>query len=128
MSQFVKTDQRNLSPLPVVDGGVKLQMRKLDLTTVCPVPLMLPEARDPAKSRIKVEALIPQGSGTGDLRGRAPEKYCRKIRDPADMAQRFQDQSDRLAAAGRAAIDADIGLALKKLALRSGLRRDRGSW
>jgi hypothetical protein len=89
---------------------------------------MHPEARDPAKSWIEVETLIPQGSGTGDLRGRAPEKYRRKIGDPADMAQRLQDQSDGLAAAGRAAIDADVGLALKKLALRSGLRRDRDPW
>jgi hypothetical protein len=31
MGQLVKTDQRNLSALPVVDRGVKLQVRKLDL-------------------------------------------------------------------------------------------------
>src|SRR5262249_4211625 len=105
-----------------------LQMRKLDLAAVWPVPLMHPKARGPAKSRIKVEALIPQGSGTGDLRGRAPEEYCRKIGDPADMAQRLQNQSNSLATAGRAAINADIGLASQKLALRTGLRRDHGPW
>src|SRR5262249_27225992 len=64
--------------LPVMYRGFKLQMRKLDLAAVWPVPLMHPKARGPAKSRIKVEALIPQGSGTGDLRGRAPEEYRRK--------------------------------------------------
>jgi len=31
MGQLVKADQRNLSALPVVDRGVKLQVRKLDL-------------------------------------------------------------------------------------------------
>jgi hypothetical protein len=29
--QFVKADERDLRTLPVVDGGVELQVRKLDL-------------------------------------------------------------------------------------------------
>jgi hypothetical protein len=44
------------------------------------------------------------------------------------MAQRLQDQSDHLATAGRAAIDADIGLALKKPALGSELRARSCPW
>src|SRR5262249_47289464 len=79
MCQLVKADQSDLSALPVMDRGFKLQMRKLDLATIWPMPLMNPEARDPAKSRIKVEALIPQGSGNGDLGGCAPEEYRCKI-------------------------------------------------
>ena len=112
MCQLVKADQSDLRTLPVKYGGFKLQMREFDFATVWPLLLVHPEAQDPAKSRIKVEALIPQGSRTGDLRGRAPDEDRRKIGYPADRAQRFQDQSDGLATARRATIDADIGLAL----------------
>src|SRR5271169_660929 len=43
------------------------------------------------------------------------------------MAQRLQDQPDRFPAARGATVDADVSFALKKLALRSRLRRNRGS-
>src|SRR5207248_11714032 len=39
MRQFVETDQRDLSALPVVDGGFKLKVRKLDLAGARPAPL-----------------------------------------------------------------------------------------
>src|SRR6202040_3931297 len=66
----------------------------------------------------------------GDLRRGAPEEYCGKVRDPADVAQRLQDQADRFSATCRAAVDADIGRAPQKIGLPSGLRRDRygGRW
>jgi hypothetical protein len=59
MRQFVETDQRDLSALPVVDGGFKLQVRKLDLAGAWPAPLARSEMRDAADPRIEVLALIP---------------------------------------------------------------------
>src|SRR6201987_135226 len=44
------------------------------------------------------------------------------------MAQRLQDQSDGLPTARRTTVNADVGRGLEKRGLRSGLRRDRGSW
>src|SRR5205823_12837944 len=44
------------------------------------------------------------------------------------MAQRLQDQSDGLPTARRTTVYADVGRGLEKRGLRSGLRRDRGSW
>src|ERR1700730_16546847 len=44
------------------------------------------------------------------------------------MAQRLQDQSDGLPAARRTTVNADVGGGLEKRGLRSGLRRNRGSW
>jgi hypothetical protein len=130
MRQLVETDQRNLSPLPVVDSAVKLQVRKLDLAAARPAPFAHSEVRDPPEPGIEVLALIPQSAGVGDLRRGAPEEYCGKVRDPADVAQRLQDQADRFSATCRAAVDADIGRAPQKIGLPSGLRRDRygGRW
>src|SRR5467141_820357 len=54
MRQFVETDQRNLSALPVVNGGFKLQVRKLDLAGARPAPLAHTEVRGPADPRIEV--------------------------------------------------------------------------
>jgi hypothetical protein len=59
MGQFVETDQRDLSALPVVDSGFKLKMRKFDFAAAWPAPLAGAEMRGPAESRIKVLALIP---------------------------------------------------------------------
>src|SRR2546422_4961427 len=44
------------------------------------------------------------------------------------MAQRLQDQSDGLPTARRTTVYADVGRGLEKRGLRSGLRRNRGSW
>src|SRR6266446_40458 len=44
------------------------------------------------------------------------------------MAQRLQDQSDGLPTARRTTVYADVGCGLEKRGLRSGLRRNRGSW
>jgi hypothetical protein len=130
MGQLVKIDQRNLSALPVVDRGVKLQVRKLDLAAAWPAPLAPSEMRGAAKPRIEVQALVPQRPGIGDLRRRAPEEDRGEVGDPADMAQRLQDQSDGFPTARRAAINADVGRGPQKPGLRSGLRRDccRGRW
>ena len=111
MRQFVETDQRNLSALPVVDRGFKLQMRKLDLAGARPAPLVHADVRSTTDQRIDVLALIPQAAGSGDLGRRAPEEYRREVRDPADVAQRLQDQPERLPATRSAAVDADIGSA-----------------
>src|SRR5258708_40244355 len=54
MRQFVETDQRDLSALPVVDGGFKLQVRKLDLAGARPAPLAHTEVRGPADPWIEV--------------------------------------------------------------------------
>ena len=130
MRQFVETDQRDLSALPVVDGGFELQVRKLDLAAAWPAPLARSEVRGAAEPRIEVLALIPQPAGVGDLWRRAPEEYRGEVRDPADMAQRLEDQADRFPATGRAAIYADVGSGSQKLGLRSGLPGDRcpGQW
>jgi hypothetical protein len=55
--------------------------------------------------------VVPERSGVGNLRHRAPEKDGGEIGDPTDMAQRLQDQSGGLPATSRAAIDADVGTA-----------------
>ena len=80
--------------------------------------------RGAAKPPVKLRALIPERPGIGDLGHRAPEEDRGEIGDPTDMAQWLQDQSGRLPATRRAAIDADVGAAAQKLGLRSGLRRD----
>src|SRR6267378_2209168 len=54
MRQFVETDQRDLSALPVVNGGFKLQVRKLDLAGARPAPLAHAEVRGPADPWIEV--------------------------------------------------------------------------
>src|ERR1700730_16163883 len=54
MRQFVETDQCDLSALPVVDGGFKLQVRKLDLAGAWPAPLAHTEVRGPADPWIEV--------------------------------------------------------------------------
>jgi hypothetical protein len=125
MGQLVETNQRDLRALPVVNGGVELQMRKLDLASARPAPLACTEMRDPAEPRIKILALIPQSTGIGDLRRRAPEKDRGEVGDPADMTQRLEDQADGLPATRAAAVDADVGGGLQKLGLRAGLRGDR---
>jgi hypothetical protein len=40
MRQLVKADQRDLRALPVVDRGVELQMRELDLAGPWPAPVV----------------------------------------------------------------------------------------
>src|SRR5215467_7046693 len=108
MRQFIKADQRNLRTLPVINRGFELQMGKLDLAAVPPAPLTQPHLRGAAKSRIKIQALIPERSGVGDLRHCGSEEDGGEIGDPTDMAQRLQDQSGGLPATRRAAIDADV--------------------
>src|ERR1700674_3937686 len=125
MGQLVKTDQRDLSALPVIDRGGKLKMRKLDLAPAWPAPFLRSQVRGATEPRIEVLALVPQSAGIGDLGCGAPEEYRGKVCDPADVAQRLQDQSARLSAAGGAAIYADVSSGLQKLGLRSWLRRNR---
>jgi hypothetical protein len=124
MGQLVKTDQRDLRALPVVDGVIELQVRELDLAAARPAPLAGAGVRGAAKPRIEVSTLIPQPAGVGNLRRGAPEENCAEVRDPADMAQRLQDQTDRLPTAGRAAVDADVGASAQEIGLRSSLRRN----
>jgi hypothetical protein len=59
MGQFVETDQGNLSTLPIVDRGFKLQMRELDLAGALPAPFARAEVRGPADLGIEIEALVP---------------------------------------------------------------------
>jgi hypothetical protein len=108
MGQLVEADQRNLRALPLVDRGVELQMRELDLAAVFPAPFVGAVERVTAEPRIKVQALVPQPAGVGDLRGGAPKEYGAEARYSADMAQWLENQSYGLAAAGGAAIDADV--------------------
>src|SRR6516165_3124871 len=68
--------------------------------------------RGAAKPRVNTQALIPERSGVGNLRHRAPEKDGGEIGDPTDMAQRLQDQCGRLPATSRAAIFAANGNAM----------------
>ena len=129
MCQFIKADQRNLRTLPVIHRGFELQMGKLDLAAAWPAPFVHPQMRCAAKPGVKLQALIPERSGIGDLGHGAAEKDGGEIGDPTDMAQRLQDQSGRLPATSRATIDADVGTAAQKRGLRSGLRRDfRREW
>src|SRR6266850_3074821 len=130
MGQLVKTDQRDLSALPVIDRGGELKMRKLDLAAAWPAPFLRSQVRGATEPRIEVQALVPQPAGVGDLGCGAPEEYRGKVPDPADVAQRLQDQSHRLPAARGAAVYADVRGGLQKLGLRSWLRRDccPGRW
>src|SRR5215831_8183322 len=129
MRQFIKAKQRNLRALPVIDRGFELQVGELDLAAAPPAPLAHPQVPGAAKPRVKLQALIPERSGVGDLRHRAPEKDGREIGDATGVAQRLQDQTGRLAATRRAAIDTDVGAAAQKCGLRSGLRCDcRREW
>src|SRR6516165_465048 len=98
-------------------------MRELDLAAARPAPFVGAVERGAAEPRIKVQALVPQPAGVGDLRGGAPEEYGAEARHSADMAQRFEDQSDGLATAGGAAIDANVRGRSQNRGLRSGLRR-----
>ena len=127
MRQLVKADQCDLRALPVVDRAVVLQVRELDLATARPAPLAHSDVRRAAEPGIKFLALVPQPAGVGDLRRLAAEEHRAEVGDTGGMAQRLQDQPNRLSAPCRAAIDADVGRALQKRDLRSGLRRDRGS-
>jgi len=124
MRQFIKADQRNLRTLPVINCGFELQMGKLDLAAARPTPLAQPHMRGAAKPRVNTQALVPERSGVGNLRHRAPEEDGGEIGDPTDMAQRLQDQAGGLPATRCAAVDADVGTAAQKRGLRSGLRGD----
>src|ERR1700694_2325451 len=108
MGQLVKTDQCDLSALPVIDRGGELQMRKLDLAPARPAPFLRSEVRGATEPRIEVLALVPQATGVGDLGCGTAEEYRGKVRDPADVAQRLQDQSDRLPATRGAAVFANV--------------------
>jgi hypothetical protein len=59
MRQLVKTKQRDLRPLPVVDRGIKLQMREFDFAGMRPPPLAHAEMRGSAQPGIEVQRLIP---------------------------------------------------------------------
>ena len=124
MRQFVEADQRNLCTLPVVNRGFELQVRELDLAAARPTPLAHPQMRGAAEPGVEIQALIPQRSGIGDLGHGAPEEHGGEIGNPADMAQRFQDQSGGLSATRRAAVDAHVGRAPQKLGLAARLRGD----
>jgi hypothetical protein len=85
--------------------------------------------RGAAEPGVEIQALIPQRSGIGDLGHGAPEEHGDEIGNPADMAQRFQDQSGRLSATRRTAVDAHVGRAPQKLGLGPRLRGDcRREW
>jgi hypothetical protein len=59
MGELVKTDQRDLGALPVVDRGVELEMRKLDLARAWPAPFVGAMVWGTAEPRIEVQALVP---------------------------------------------------------------------
>ena len=126
MRQLVETDQRDLRTLPVIDGAVELQVREFDLAAPRPAPLAHSDVWRSANPGIEFLALIPQSAGIGDLRCGAPEEHRGEVRDPGGVAQRLQDQPDRFSAAGRPAVDADIGRAPKEVGLPSGLPGDCG--
>src|SRR6516164_4865777 len=71
-------------------------MGKLDLAAAPPTPLAQPHMRGAAKPRVNTQALVPERSGVGNLRHRAPEEDGGEIGDPTDMAQRLQDQAGGL--------------------------------
>src|SRR5438128_9594853 len=128
MRQFVEADQRNLRTLPVVNSGFELQVRELDLAKR-PAPLPHSEMRGAAEPGVKIQALIPERSGIGDLGHGAPEEDGGEIGNPADVAQRLQDQAGRLPATRRAAVDANISRSSQKLGLGPRLRGDcRREW
>ena len=114
MGQLVETDQGDLGALPLIDRRVVLEMRKLDLASAWQAPFLGTPVRGTTEPRIKVQALVPQPAGVGDLRGGAPEEYSAEARHSADMAQRLEDQSDGLAPTGSAAMDANVRGSLQK--------------
>ena len=59
MRQLIEADQCDLRALPVVDRGVELQMRELDLAGARPAPFVASVVRDAAEPRIEVHALVP---------------------------------------------------------------------
>jgi hypothetical protein len=86
MRQFVKTDQGDLRALLIVNGGVKLQMSELDLAAAWPAPLAHADVRGTTELWIEIPALIPKGTGIGDLGHGAPEEDGGEVRDAVDMA------------------------------------------
>jgi len=115
MRQLIKTEQGDLSALPIIDGAVELQMGKLDLAAARPAPLASAKVRGATEPRIELSALIPQSARIGDLRRGAPEEYRGEVRNPAGMTQGLQDQPDGLPAARSATVDADVGRGSQKL-------------
>ena len=71
----VEADQCDLRALPVVDRGVELQMRELDLAGTRPAPFKCPQMRAATEPRIEVQALVPYPARIGDLRRCAPEEH-----------------------------------------------------
>ena len=114
----------DLSALPVMNRGLKLQMRKLDFAAIWPAPLM--HADMWGTTELRIEGVWSHKAPGLVICGVVRRKNtAAKFGDPADMAQRLQDQHERLAAPRRAPGDADVGCALQNRGLRSGLCRDR---
>ena len=104
----------------MIDRAIQLEMGKFDFAASWPAPFAGAVVRDATKSRIEVQALVPQSAGIGDLGRRAAEEHRSKPWHLADIAQRLQDQPDGFPATRRTAIDADIGGGSQELCLRSG--------
>ena len=59
MRQLVKADQGDLSALPVMNRGFKLEVRKLDFAAIWPAPLMHADMRGTPELRIEGQGLVP---------------------------------------------------------------------
>jgi hypothetical protein len=59
MRQLVKADQGDLSALPVMDRGFKLQMRELDFAAIWPAPLMHADMWGTTELGTEGHALVP---------------------------------------------------------------------
>jgi hypothetical protein len=59
MRQLIETNQRDLSALPIVNSGFKLQVRKFDLAIAWPAPLAHADLRGTTEQRVEVSAFIP---------------------------------------------------------------------
>jgi len=59
MRQLIETNQRDLSALPIVNSGFKLQVRKFDLAAARPPPFAHADLRRAAEARIEVSAFVP---------------------------------------------------------------------
>ena len=102
----------DLSALPVMNRGLKLQMRKLDFAAIWPAPLMRADMW--GTTELRIEGVWSHKAPGLVICGVVRRKNtAAKFGDPADMAQRLQDQHERLAAPRRAPEDADVGCALQ---------------
>ena len=106
--ELVEPDQRQLGPLPVVHGGVMLQVRELAGRAAGEAPAQLALVGLRAHERVDLRRLRPEAARRSDLRDAAAKEHEVEVRI-VHMPQRLQQERVCLPAPGRAAVHHDVG-------------------